>query len=152
MNNGDILRRIRYTFDFEDDQMIDLFAKGGKEVTRAEVSNWLKKDDHEDYVGINDKQLATFLNGFIIMKRGEKDDGPPKAEKTLTNNIILRKLKIALTLKSDDIVDLLKLVGFQVSPHEITALFRKPDQKQYRKCKDQFLRNFLHGMQVKYRS
>jgi len=151
MNNGDILRRIRYTFDFGDDQMIDLFAKGGKEVTRAEVSNWLKKDDHEDYIGINDKQLATFLNGLIIMNRGEKDGGPPKAEKTLTNNIILRKLKIALTLKSDDIVDILKLAGFQVSPHEITALFRKPDQKQYRKCKDQFLRNFLHGMQIRYR-
>lgn len=152
MNNGDILRRIRYTFDFGDDKMISLFALGGKEVTRAEVSNWLKKEDHEDYVSIIDKQLATFLNGFIILNRGQKEEGPPKAEKTLTNNIILRKLKIALTLKSEDIVDILNLTGFQVSPHEVTALFRKPDQKQYRKCKDQFLRNFLHGMQIRYRS
>lgn len=72
MNNNDVLRRIRYTFDLNDRKMIELFSKGEKEVTRAEISDWLKKDDDENFKEISDKDLAIFLNGFIIEKRGEK--------------------------------------------------------------------------------
>jgi uncharacterized protein YehS (DUF1456 family) len=151
MNNGDILRRIRYTFSFSDDQMMKIFKIGGKPATRAEISDWLKKEDHEDYKGIYDKDLAVFLNGFITVRRGKKDGPMPAPEKTLNNNLIFRKLKIALALKDTDIIDILELADFDVSKHEITALFRKPGQSQYRACKDQFLRNFLHGMQLKYR-
>ena len=75
----------------------------------------------------------------------------PKPEKTLNNNLILRKIKIALALRDDDMVDILKLADLKVSKHEISALFRKETQSQYRQCKDQFLRNFLFGMQKKYR-
>jgi len=151
MNNGDILRRIRYTFDFSDDQMMKIFEVGGKPATRAEISDWLKKEDHEDYKGIYDKDLAVFLNGFITVRRGKKDGPMPVPEKTLNNNLIFRKLKIALSLKDTDIIDILELADFEVSKHEISALFRKPGQSQYRACKDQFLRNFIHGMQLKYR-
>lgn len=151
MTNNDILRKLRYNFDFSDDQMIKIFASADTEVTRAEVSDWLKKDDHEDWKSLYDKQLAIFLNGLINIKRGKREGEQPKPEKSLNNNIILRKLKIALNLHVEDIVDMLKLADLAVSKHEITAFFRKPDQKQYRACKDQFLRNFLYGMQLKYR-
>jgi len=65
MTNNDILRRLRFAFNFDDDTMMRLFKMGGQEVTRAEISNWLKKEDAEDHVGIYDKQLAIFLNGLI---------------------------------------------------------------------------------------
>ena len=74
-----------------------------------------------------------------------------EVEKTLTNNIILRKLKIALDLKDVDVLDMLDLAGIKFGKHELSAFFRKPSQKQYRLCKDQFLRNFLYGMELKYR-
>ena len=94
MSNNDILRSLRYTFDFNDQQMIDLFALGGKTVDRPQVSNWLKRDEDEEFEGIYDIDLAAFLNGLIIEKRGVKEDGKPlKAEKTLSNNLVLRKLK-----------------------------------------------------------
>ena len=60
MNNNDILRRTRYTFDLSDDQMIQIFALADHETTRAEVSNWLKKDDHPEQQQLYDKELAIF--------------------------------------------------------------------------------------------
>lgn len=151
MTNNDILRRLRYTFDFNDDKMIALFALAEHTVTRAQVSDWLKKDDHEAFQELSDKELAIFLNGLINDKRGKRDGPQMPPEERLNNNIILRKLKIALNLKDTDMVAILKSVDLRVSKHELTAFFRNPKQNQYRLCHDQFMRNFLHGLQVTYR-
>lgn len=151
MDNNDILRRVRYTFDFDDKKMIELFAIADHQVTRAEVSNWLKKDDDPDFQMMDDLYLAIFLNGLINDRRGKKEELQPLPEKKLNNNIIFRKLKIALNLQDDDILEILMLVDLRIGKHELSAFFRNPTQKQYRPCKDQILRNFIHGMQVKYR-
>jgi uncharacterized protein YehS (DUF1456 family) len=151
MLNNYILRNVRYSFNFNDDKMIDLFAKGDLETTRPEISNWLKKEEDEAYQPINDFKLASFLNGFIIQNRGKQDGVTPVAEKKLTNNIILRKFKIALNLKDDDVLDMLEKVDLKFSKHELSAFFRKPDHKHYRQCKDQILRNFIYAMKEKYR-
>ena len=151
MTNNDVLRRIRYTFNFDDSKMIAIFALAGLEVTRAEVSDWLKKDDDPDYKNCSDPQLATFLNGLIIEKRGKKDGPQPEPEKTLNNNIIFRKLKIALNLQADDVIAMINKADFRMSKHELSAFFRKPGHKHYRECKDQVLRYFLKGMQLEYR-
>ena len=151
MTNNDILRRLRYTFDLKDAKMIKIFLSAGKTVTREQISNWLKKDDHVDYVNCSDVTLATFLNGFINEKRGKKEGEQPAPEKKLSNNIILTKLKIALNLKSEDIIAIMDLASFTISKPELSALFRKPEHKHYRGCKDQFIRNFLHGLQIRYR-
>ncbi len=151
MNNNDVIRRVRYTFDFNDDKMIEIFALADVEVTRAQISEWLKRDDDPDFKGIYDKDLARFLNGFINLKRGKREGPQPAPEKTLNNNLILRKLKIALNLRDDEMVEIFDLVDMRISKHEINAFFRKPTQSQFRFCKDQFLRNFLYGMQKKYR-
>ena len=152
MNNNDILRRIRYSFDFNDSKMIDLFALADYKVTRAQISNWLKQDDDPDFKICNDIELAIFLNGLINDKRGKKDGPQIAPEKRLNNNIVLRKLKIALNLKDEDILSVLELAEFRLSKHELSAFFRKPDHKHYRDCKDQVLRKFLKGVQLKYRT
>lgn len=151
MNNNDVLRRIRYAFDFNDNKMMKIFALADMEATRAEVSNWLKQEDAPDFKGIYDWQLATFLNGLINLNRGKRDGEQPKAEKKINNNIVFRKLRIALNLKDVDILEILKLADVKISKHELSAFFRKPGQPQFKTCKDQFLRNFLHGLQIKYR-
>lgn len=151
MDNNDIIRRIRYAFDINDSKMIELFGLGDVQVTRAQISSWLKKDVDPDYVTLPDFQLAVFLNGLIVDKRGAKEGPKPIPENRLNNNIILRKIKIALNLKDEDLLELLKLADFQISKHELSAFFRKPGQSQYRECKDQILRNLLRGMQMKYR-
>lgn len=151
MNYNDVLRRIRYIFDISDSKMIGIFELADHKVTRSQISNWLKKDDDPGYEGLYDIDLATFLNGLIIEKRGKKDGKIPIPESSLNNNIIFRKLKIALNLKDHDIIEILDLADLRVSKHELSAFFRNPKQNQYRKCKDQILRNFLHGLQIKYR-
>lgn len=152
MQNNDVIRSIRYTFDFGDDQMIKIFGLADLEVTRAEVSDWLKRDDDPEAKPINDFKLASFLNGLINYKRGKKEGAQPIPESRLTNNQIIRKLKIALELQNEDIMDILALVGRKMSKHEISAFFRKPEQHQYRLCRDQVLRNFLQGLHQKYRA
>lgn len=151
MDNNDILRRTRYALDLNDSKMMEIFSLGGIKASREEISQWLKKDIDPDYVALPGFQLAAFLNGLIIEKRGKKEGPQPIPEKQLNNNIILRKFKIALNLKDEDILELLALADIQISKHELSAFFRKPGQTQYRECKDQFLRNFMRGMQMKLR-
>lgn len=152
MNNNDILRRIRYTFELSDSKMMALFASGGDEVTRSEISDWLKKEDDPAFQECSDEQLASFLNGFINDKRGKKDGPQPPPEKRLNNNIIFRKLKIALNLQADEVLELVNQGDLDISRHELSAFFRKYGHKHYRACKDQVLRNFLNGVQLKYRN
>ena len=152
MTNNDVLRRIRYVFDFNDATMIKVFDLVENTVTREQISDWLKKDDDPSYKSLSDTQLAIFLNGFIVDKRGKKEGALPVPEKQLNNNIIFRKLKIALDLKNEDVLEILKLADLKISKHELSAFFRRQDHKHYRVCKDQILRNFLNGMQLKYRS
>lgn len=151
MTNNDVLRRLRYTFEMNDDKVMSTFASGGYEATRVEISDWMKKDDDEAYKNLGDKYLATFLNGFINLKRGKREGEQPAPEKKLNNNIILRKLKIALNLQDEDMLDILELADLRFSKSELSAFFRKSDHRHYRECKDQIIRNFLHGLQVKYK-
>ena len=151
MTNNDILRRIRYTFDLSDSQMIAIFNQADHEVTREEISDWLKKDDDPAFKDCSDTKMAIFLNGFINKRRGKREGAQPKPETRLNNNIIFTKLKIALNLKAEEIIELLALAGFHIGKHELSAFFRRPDHKHYRECKDQILRNFLKGVQLKFR-
>lgn len=151
MTNNDILRRLRYVFDLSDTKMIGVFKLVEMPVTRKDISSWLKKDDDPDYVRCNDFQFATFLNGLIVQNRGKKDGQIPTAERQVNNNIIFRKLKIALDYKAEDILDVLALADFDLSKHELSAFFRKNDHKHFRECQDQVLRNFLTGLQYKLR-
>jgi uncharacterized protein YehS (DUF1456 family) len=150
MNNNDIMRRIRYTFDFNDTKMIELFASAELTVTRSQISDWLKKDDDEAYQELSDLQLAIFLNGLINDRRGKKEGDQPIPERRLNNNAIFRKLKIALNLKDEDILAILELAGMRISKHELSAFFRNPTQTQFKQCNDQILRNFLKGVQLTY--
>jgi len=151
MNNNDILRRIRYVFDFNDSKMIAIFSLADHQVTRGQISDWLKKDDDPAHQKCSDNQLAIFLNGLINDKRGKTKWPRPETENHLTNNIIFTKLKIALDLKADDVLEILNLANLSISKHELSAFFRRSNHKHYRECKDQILRNFLKGMQLKYR-
>jgi uncharacterized protein YehS (DUF1456 family) len=151
LDNNDVLRRIRFVFDFSDSQMIALFALAGQQVSREQISAWLKKEGDPALVDCSDTELAIFLNGLIVDRRGAKEGPPPQPERRLNNNIIFRKLKIALDLKAEEILELLALAGVRASKHELSAFFRRPGHKHYRDCNDQMLRNFLKGVQLKYR-
>ncbi|MDA0684704.1 MAG: DUF1456 family protein [Bacteroidetes bacterium] len=151
MTTNDVMRRVRFIFDLNDAKMIELFSHVGHTVTRAQISDWLKKDDDPAYVECTDTELAMFLNGFIVEKRGRKDGPQPEPETELSNNVIFLKLKIALNMQAEDVLETLRRADFWLSKHELSAFFRKPGHKHFRECKDQVLRNFLNGLKDQYR-
>ncbi|WP_414674229.1 DUF1456 family protein [Marinobacter antarcticus] len=145
------MRRVRYIFDFSDQLMLSIFKLGGYDAGRPDLAAWLAREEEPEFVLCEDEKLARFLNGLIIKNRGLKDDEAPEPERFLSNNMVLRKLKIALNLQADDLIRILELNEFTLSKHELSALFRRPDHKNYRECLDQLLRNILDGMEKRYR-
>ena len=157
MVNNDILRRVRYALNIKDRTMLDIFKYGENLITHEELLNLLKREGEEDFLKCSNKVLEAFLDGLIILKRGKQEpkDGkeytPVKITKNNINNIILKKLKIALSLKSDDMLKIFKLAGLELSSSELSAVFRKEDHKNYRECGDKYIRNFLKGLTIYYR-
>ena len=129
-----------------------VFSQADLNVTRGQVSDWLKKDDDPQQQPCDDRTLACFLNGLINEIRGKKEGTQPEPEDKLNNNIIFKKLKIALNLRAEDTLRILGLADFSLSKHELSAFFRKKGHKHYRECQEQILRNFLHGIQIEYRN
>lgn len=149
MTNNDVLRRLRYILNLDDGKMAAIYRLTGQQVSENQMQNWLKKDEDTGFEAMTDEELATFLNGLIIEKRGRKEGPPPVPEKQLNNNILLKKLKIAFNLKDFDILEMLKLAEQEISKHELSAFFRKPGHKNFRTCNDQIFRKFLTGLQMK---
>jgi len=174
MDNNDRLIRLRYALDIRDIDMVKIFRLGGTELTQEQVRKLLIKskdtyrynDEVEDHDEIEEKDenikcknstLESFLNGFIILKRGKQDPKPGQPEIPVLknnenpNNIMLKKLKIALSLTSDDMLDILEKTGVNVTKGELSAIFRKEGHKNYKECGDQVARNFLKGLAIRIR-
>lgn len=145
--NNDILRSLRYTLKMNNNDIISTLALADVEVSAAQVVQYTKKEEDEGFARCPDLILSSFLNGLIYLRRGKDESQPPlKADRKITNNIILKKLRIAFELKTDDILAILTEQKFRVSMPEITAMMRATEHKNYRECGDQFLRNFLKGL------
>lgn len=156
MNNNDFLRRLRYALNIKDMSMLEIFKLGGKTIDKEILLSYLKKDEEEGFKKINNEFLLSFLDGLIIYKRGKKEDEEKKVEVKVTknnlNNMILRKLRIALSFKSYDMIEIFKLGGVDISEGELSALFRKENHKNYRECGDKYIRVFLKGLVENYRN
>ena len=153
MLNNDILRRLRYALNLNDKTMLTIFELAEHKITRDELLAFLKKPDDEDFVPLNNAMMSLFLDGLITHKRGKLDNPPEKpAAVELDNNQILRKLRIALTFRDDDMLSILQLADFKLSKNELSAFFRPKTHQHYRKCGDQVLRNFLQGLTLRFRT
>lgn len=140
--------------NINDRSMMDIFRLGEHPMDLAGLKDLLKKEDEEGAVACSGKVLGSFLDGFIIYKRGRQDAARGQAkqpDRQLTNNLILRKVRIALELKEDDMLGILKLANIALSRPELSAFFRDTEHKNFKACGDQVLRNFLNGLAVRYR-
>ena len=150
MTNNDFLRRLRYALNIKDNIMIQIFKKGNIIVTREDVIDYLKRDTDDGFKKLSNNDLISFLDGLIIQKRGNREDGTPvptiKITKNNLNNILLRKLRIALAFKSYDMIRIFKLGGIEISEGELSALFRSENHKNYKECGDKYIRIFLKGL------
>ncbi|MCU1716433.1 DUF1456 family protein [Pseudomonas sp. 5P_3.1_Bac2] len=152
MQNNDVLRSLRYTLDISDAQLAEIIQLSGRTISADELAPLLLKEDEDGFQICDDELLAHFLDGLVYFKRGKDDSRPPQPfELPLTNNIVLKKLRVAFELKEDDMHAIMQSVDFPVSKPEMSALFRKAGHSNYRPCGDQFLRNFLKGLTLRVR-
>jgi uncharacterized protein YehS (DUF1456 family) len=173
MNNNDILIRLRYAFDIKDTDMMEFFKLGGITITKEDLqrmllkpksnSNYESEDEfiaNDDMKKCNNFMLESFLNGFIISKRGKQELKPGEPERQAyiikdnktVNNVVLKKLKIALSLTSEDMLVILKEAGSDLSNGELSAVLRREGQRNYMECGDRYVRNFLKGLAIRYRN
>jgi uncharacterized protein YehS (DUF1456 family) len=135
-------------------KLVELFALSDVHLTIEELRPLFLKEDDEGFKECDGATMGAFLEGLVISKRGRKDTTQTAKPDWMTNpssNDILKAIRIALELRDEDILAILRLVDVQASKSEINALFRKKGQENYRPCGDQFLRNFLAGLTKKYR-
>ncbi len=169
MTKNDILRRLRYALNISNLGMAGIFKLAGHDIPEIEILNLLKKEEEEGYVECSDRELELFLDGLIIMKRGrretsvnQQDHGPDgekvsesfasaKQETRMSNNLVLKKLRIALNFKEEDMLEMFRLSEFEITKTELSAFFRKKGHKNYKVCGDQILKHFIKGLTVHYR-
>ncbi|MFO6425368.1 DUF1456 family protein [Motilimonas sp. KMU-193] len=146
-----VLRRLRYALNLKEADMQQIFALAGHKIKPFSISCLLKKEDEAGYVECTDAVLEKFLDGLIIHRRGPREGATPPPAARMNNNLILKKIRIALELKEDDLLEIMDKAGFGLSRPEMSALFRKFNSRNYKPCGDQLLRNFLHGICEHYR-
>ncbi|MFT5905387.1 MAG: hypothetical protein ACI9E1_000984 [Cryomorphaceae bacterium] len=144
MTNNDILRRLRYAFDFNNVQVAKIMAHIKEGVEPVQVGRWIQQDDADP---LTDAGLCQFLDGLIIEKRGPRPDGStPEPQESITRNEILKKLRIALSLRDEGMMAVFKEADFVVTKAELGSFFRKEGQRNYAECPEQVLRKFIHGL------
>lgn len=154
MINNDVLRSVRYMLDLSDSAVLEIskLADPAFAIEQTELQAFLKKEEDAGYVECPDRVLAHFLDGLVFHHRGKNETLPPRpVEKRITNNLVLKKLRVAFELKDLDMHQTFQDAGFPVSKPELSALFRQPDHRNFRACGDQLLRNFLKGLTLRMR-
>ncbi len=147
MLSNDVVRSLRYMLNLNNQGMVDLLALAETPVLAQQLVAWTKKEEDEGFQRCPDIVLSQLLNGLIYSKRGKDESRPPlEADRRMDNNIVLKKLRVAFELKSDDILAILTEQQFRVGMGEITAMMRAKGHKNYRECGDQFMRYFLRGL------
>lgn len=149
MTTNDIFYKLRKIFRWDEEMMGDLFKSVDYQVPPPTLFAWMKQEQFEGFQVMPDEALSALLNAIIANKRGLKDGVIPVPENTLNNNIVLRKLKIALSFKDEDIIETLRIANIRIGKAEVSSFFRDAKHSHYRPCGDQFLRNFLKGLQLK---
>ena len=152
MINNDVLRSVRYMLNISEFKLVEIVKLGGGEVNQAQMNAYIKREDEPGFEACPQNVMARFLNGLIYLRRGKDETRPPLAPELPTNNVVLKKLRVAFELKDDDILAMLDESGLKISKTELSALFRKEGHHNFRECGDQFLRNFLKGLTARLKA
>ncbi len=164
MDNSDVILRIRYAASLDDLDTVRVISLGGQELDVATVAAWRASksvdadnnaEDGSNNMSCRQAYLDALLNGLVIERRGP----PPTKNKPVNaepesnkpsmirdNNVVLKQLRIAFKLRTDDVHDLIVRGGGRITKSETGALFRNPSARNFRRCGDQVLRWFLKGL------
>ncbi|MFT4627908.1 MAG: hypothetical protein ACI8PZ_006602 [Myxococcota bacterium] len=140
-----MLRRLRHALQLSDRQTLDLFAQAGPPPSSGEVRGWSRKEGEPGWEPCPPARLGQFLDGLVRDRRGPPPPGAPVVLAPVNNNEVLKKLRIAFSLREGDMLAMLEAGGQKMSKGELGGLLRRPDHPNFRECGDQALRKFLTG-------
>jgi uncharacterized protein YehS (DUF1456 family) len=149
MRTNDIFRQLTQALTLSTQDIQALFAVTDIDLSDKDVANLLKTDYQPGFSAMPDYILLIFLNNLIDQKRGKKADAEvaviDKFAK-VSNNDVLKKLRVAFTLHEQDLRDLLKLVTIELTKSDLAALFRKAGHEHFQACNDELVLDFIEGL------
>jgi uncharacterized protein YehS (DUF1456 family) len=151
MTTNDTLHRIRTALRLDDATLITIFASEDFAITAEHLRAITARQESKSAEVCTHEELGIFLDGLIRFKRGTITNPPADdAEIELTNNLILKKLRIALRLKDPEVLIVFGLAEREISISQIKDLFRNPAHPRFRLCSDALLNDFLIGLDEFY--
>ena len=147
MRINDILFKIKTALSLDNETMIEAYALVGHEMSQERLTSILKRHQDRGYEEATYEELGLFLDGLVVLKRGESSTPKDEDEVVeLTNNLILKKLRVALELKEPQLLILFGLAEVTITKRQIGSLFRKEGGKNFKPCSDELLLSFLEGL------
>jgi len=150
MKINDILFKIKTALSLSDKAMIQAYALVDYKMRPPRLEAILKRHQDQGYEEATYEELGIFLDGLIALKRGERPKTPQDEDIPLTNNLILKKLRIALELKEPELMIVFGLVDVPLTKRQIGSLFRAEGHKNFKACSDELLMLFLEGLDEFY--
>ena len=151
MKTNDILYKIQKALNLSQEEMLEAYKLADYNIDATHLDSLLKRRQDEGSKLCSYEELGVFLDGFVILKRGPS----PKKENNneiveLTNNLILKKLRIALELKEAETEIIFSLGEAELSKQQLASLFRKEGHKNFKECSEELLMAFLDGLDEFY--
>lgn len=151
MKTNDILYKIKKALNLSQEEMLEAYKLASFKMNAPHLDALLKRRQDEGFKLCTYEELGFFLDGLVILKRGPSSKKPNDAEAVeLTNNLILKKLRIALELKEAQTEIIFSLGEAELSKQQLSSLFRKEDHKNFKVCSDELLMAFLDGLDEFY--
>jgi uncharacterized protein YehS (DUF1456 family) len=148
LNTNEILYRIHKALGLSIDEMLKAYELVEYPMERTHLESLLKRRQDKAFKLCSYEELGLFLDGLIALKRGPGPQKPDEDEIVeLTNNLILKKLRIALELKEPETEIVFNLADVMLTKQELKSLFRKEGHRNFKSCPDELLMAFLEGLE-----
>ena len=151
INTNEILYRIKKALNLSESEMLQVYALEAYPMEASHLASLLVRRQDKTFILCSYEELGVFLDGLISLKRGTSSNKPAEDEAVeLNNNLILKKLRIALNLKEAETEIIFGLADIELSKQQLSSLFRKEGHKNFKVCSDELLLAFLEGLDEFY--
>ena len=151
MQINDILFKLKKALQLDMETMIKAYALADYEMSKERLESILKRRQDKGYEEATYEELGIFLDGLVLLKRGSSDKVASDDDAVaLTNNLILKKVRVAMELKEPELLIIFGLAGLDLTKRQIGSLFRKEGTKNFKACSDELLMVFLEGLDEFY--
>lgn len=150
ISTNEILYRIHKALNLSIDEIIKAYELEEYKMEASHLGALLKRRQEDGFMLCSYEELGVFLDGLVTLKRGPSPKKKSEEAVELTNNLILKKLRIALELKESETEIIFGLAEVELSKQQLASLFRKEGHKNFKACSDELLMAFLEGLDEFY--